>query len=53
MEVQPKMITTLLAAALLVEQAPSEEEMAPLRIDAEEEAAAQAAEDARKLAESK
>ena len=52
-EVQPKMITTLLAAALLVEQAPSEEEMAALRIDAEEEAAAQAAEDARKLAESK
>lgn len=52
-EAQPKMITTLLAAALIVEQAPSEEELRAKQEDAELAARVQAAEDARKLAESK
>ncbi len=52
-ECQPKMITTLLAAALIVEQAPSEEELRAKQQDAEMAARIKAAEDARKLAESK
>jgi hypothetical protein len=46
-EVQPKMVMTLLAAALMVEQAPTAEELAAIKQDEELQARRAAAEEAR------